>query len=90
MHQFNFFTKIVCLPFRPQPLGGGLGSVNNKFGVDDKRNRFQFLNQNLNLEPNQSPSRGSGQSGDDYSYSGNNNNDNYGSHGNGYDYVPPA
>ncbi|KAM7347432.1 cuticular protein 11A [Cochliomyia hominivorax] len=65
----------------PQPLGAGLGELNNKFGVDDKRNRFQFLKQDLNLELNQSPVRGSGLSGDDYSYS---------SEGNGYDYHPPT
>lgn len=72
----------------PQPLGAssGLGAANNKFGIDDKRNRFQFLKQDLNLDLNRSPVRGSGQSGDDYSYShiGNSN------HGNGYDYSPPT
>lgn len=75
----------------PQPLGAGLGSLNNKFGADDKKNRFQFLNQNLNSDLNQSPVRGSGQSGDDYSYSKgqNNHNNNYESHSNGYDYAPP-
>ncbi|XP_058983703.1 uncharacterized protein LOC131804659 [Musca domestica] len=58
----------------PQPLDKNAGSLNNKFGLDNKRNRFQFLNNELQPEP----SRGSGQSGDDYSY------------GEGYDYQPPS
>lgn len=83
---------------RPQPLSVGadassaLGAAKHKFGIDDKRNRFQFLKQDLNLDLSQSPVKGSGQSGDDYSYSqnGNNNYNNYQSHGNGYDYSPPT
>ncbi|XP_023298535.1 uncharacterized protein LOC111681051 [Lucilia cuprina] len=76
----------------PQPLGAGLGAASNKLALDDKRNRFQFLKQDLNLELNQSPVRGSGQSGDDYSYSklGSSNFNEYESHGNGYDYHPPT
>ncbi|XP_075155252.1 cuticular protein 11A [Haematobia irritans] len=68
----------------PQSLESGFGGLNNKFGLDDKRNRFQFLKQDLNADLDQSASsslsRGSGQSGDDYSYGG----------GNGYDYEPPT
>uniref|UniRef100_A0A1I8NZR0 Uncharacterized protein n=1 Tax=Stomoxys calcitrans TaxID=35570 RepID=A0A1I8NZR0_STOCA len=67
----------------PQPLNAGLGALNNKFGFDDKRNRFQFLKQDLDADLDSSAStsstRGSGQSGDDYSYGGD-----------GYDYQPPA
>ena len=88
IHYLSMLFTIV----RPQPLGAGvsasagLGAAKNKFTIDDKRNRFQFLKQDLNLDLNQSPVRGSGQSGDDYSYYqiGNSN------HGNGYDYSPPT
>lgn len=64
---------------RPQPLDSSLGGLNNKFGLDDKRNRFQFLKQDLNLDLSNSPVKGSGQSGDDYSYGSD-----------GYDYKPPT
>lgn len=75
---------------RPQPLGGGLapGNNNNKFSLDDKRNRFQFLKQDLDSELGFNALKGSGQSGDDYSYSPHGK---YGgSHGYGYDYQPPT
>lgn len=83
-------------PAAPKPASDLSSLLGNK-------NRFQFLQQNLNNE--QGPLRGSGQSGDDYSYrapgDGNDGNDGYGLGGNfgnpfgppngiGYEYLPPA
>ncbi|XP_032588712.1 uncharacterized protein LOC6585523 [Drosophila mojavensis] len=84
-------------PAAPKPASDLSSLLGNK-------NRFQFLQQNLNNE--QGPLRGSGQSGDDYSYRApGNRNDNvygnspdYGNLGNpfgpangiGYEYLPPA
>ncbi|EDV92295.1 GH24125 [Drosophila grimshawi] len=75
----------------PQPLA----TANQRPAVDPSsllgnKNRFQFLQQNLNLDQG-GPLRGSGQSGDDYSYSAPSGNRNgLSSNGNGYDYSPPA
>ncbi|XP_037935070.1 uncharacterized protein LOC119669030 [Teleopsis dalmanni] len=89
MHSFWSLTRIFI--YRPQPLGANSGQLFNGNEDDDHlggfKNRFQFLNQNLNLDI--SPIRGSGQSGDDYSYSQNgyNNNDDENVHG--YNYKVP-
>lgn len=77
----------IAFVFSPQPLVAELEAVSSKFGGDEKRNRFQFLNQNLNADLQQSPVRGAGQSGDNYSYSP--LAASYESHANGYDYQPP-
>jgi len=59
-------------------FGSNKGNEGKNFFGSNK-NRFQFLNQNLNLDLSSAPERGSSQIGDDYSYASSD----------GYDYQPP-
>ncbi|XP_017472552.1 PREDICTED: uncharacterized protein LOC108363639, partial [Rhagoletis zephyria] len=69
----------------PQPVDASSTNqkqidISNKDFLGGLKNRFQFLNQNLNLEVDPNALRGSAQIGDDFSYS---------SDSDGYSYSTP-